>query len=305
VVGLVAMAEGVSAWVQGRWKPARRLCDEAAATLRERCVGATWESDNAEMYALASLFMLGEIEELSRRLPRLLARAEERGNLLAARNLRVGCFSHVAWLAADDPHGARVQISKGVAPSHNVFDFSQIWMRGAQRDIALYTGEGLEATAPIHEGWRRAARALDRFPQAGLILSLFSRARRRVALGAIATTPAAARAHLDQADRYARELRSQRAAWGEAVGLLVQAGSAATRGHREQALEAVTQAAARLDAVDMALFAVVARRARGELLGGETGRALVAEADAWMAAQSIRRPDRMARMLAPGAWRSA
>jgi hypothetical protein len=54
----------------------------------------------------------------------------------------------------------------------------------------------------------------------------------------------------------------------------------------------------------MALFAAAARRCRGELLGGEAGRALVAEADAWMAAQSIRDPDRMARMLAPGAWRS-
>jgi len=302
-VGLVAMAEGVSAWVQGRWKPARRLCDEAAVILRERCVGATWETDNAEMYALSSLFMLGEIEELSRRLPRLLERAEERGNLLAVRYLRVACFSHVAWLAADDPEAARREIAQGVAPSRNVFDFTQLWLRGAQRDIALYTGEGLEETAPLREGWRRAARALDRFPQAGIILSLFSRARRRVALGAVAATPEAARAHLDQADRHADDLRSQRAAWGEALGLLVRAGSAATRGRREQALEAVTQAAARLDAVDMALFAVAARRARGELIGGETGRAAVAEADAWMTAQSIRRPDRMARMLVPGAWR--
>jgi len=304
-LGLAAMAEGVTAWVQGRWKHARRLCDEAAATLRERCVGAIWESDNAEMYALASLFMLGEIEELSRRLPRLLERAEERGNLLAARYLRVGCFSHVAWLAADDADGARRELALGVAPSRNVFDFTQIWLRGALRDIALYTGEGLEEAAPIREGWRRAARALDRFPQAGLILSLFSRARRRVALGAAAATPEAVRAHLDQADRYADDLLSQRAAWGEALGLLVRAGSAATRGRRERALEAVTQAAARLDAVDMALFAVAARRGQGELLGGEAGRALVAEADAWMAAQAIRRPDRMARMLAPGAWRPA
>ena len=113
-LGLAAMADGLCAWVQGRWKDARRLCDEAAAILRERCVGANWETDNAEMYALAALFMLGEIEELSRRLPRLLARAEDRGNLLAARHLRVACFSHVAWLAADDPGGARREIERGL-----------------------------------------------------------------------------------------------------------------------------------------------------------------------------------------------
>jgi eukaryotic-like serine/threonine-protein kinase len=305
-IGLVAMAEGLSAWVQGRWKDARRLCDEAASILRERCVGATWETDNAEMYALASLFMLGEIEELSRRLPRLVARAEERGNLYAVRYLRVAGFSHVAWLAADDPEGARRELAQGVAPSGKVFEFSQIWLRGAQRDIALYSGEGLDEQAPLKEGWRRPARALDRFPQAGLILSLFSRARRHVALAAAAETPApAARSHLAQAEHYAGRLRSERTAWGDGLALLVRAGTRATSGDRERALADVTEAASRLADADMALIAAAASRCRGELLGGEAGRALVAEADAWMATQSIKRPDRMARMLAPGAWRSA
>ena len=185
-----------------------------------------------------------------------------------------------------------------------MFDYSQLWLRGARRDIALYTGEGLDAAAPVAEGWRRAARLLDKFPQAGLILSLFSRARRRVALAAAATTPAERAPHLDQAERYARDLQSERTAWGNAFALLVRAGAAATRGHTERALADVTEAAARLAAADMALFAAAARRCRGELLGGEEGRALVAEADAWMAAQSIKRPDRMTRMLAPGDWRA-
>jgi eukaryotic-like serine/threonine-protein kinase len=302
-LGLAAMADGVCAWVQGRWKDARRLCDEAAAILRERCVGANWETDNAEMYALAALFMLGEIDELSRRLPRLLARAEDRGNLLAARHLRVACFSHVAWLAADDPDGARRELERGIGvTTSKMFDFSQLWLSGARRDIALYTGEGLEEAGPIPEGWRRAARALDRFPQAGLILSFFSRARRRVALAAAAPTPAAALAHLEHVDGHVRELERQRTPWGDALALLVRAGASATRGLRERALSEVEQAEARLAAVDMALFAAAARRGRGELTGGDTGQALVAEADAWMARQSIRHPERMARMLAPGAW---
>jgi hypothetical protein len=303
-LGLVALAEGVGAWVQGRWKDARRLCDEAASILRERCVGATWETDNAEMYALASLFMLGEIEELSRRLPLLLERAEERGNLLAARYLRVACFSHVAWLAADDAEGARREIQQGVTPTGTAFDFSQLWVRGAQRDIALYSGEGLEAAAPVAEAWRRAARILDRFPQAGLIFSLFSRARRHIALAPAAETQETAASHLADAERYARELQSERTAWGNGLALLVRAGAAATRGDHARALADVTEAASQLAAADMALLATAARRCRGELLGGEDGRALVAEAEAWMTAQSIKRPDRMTRMLAPGDWRA-
>jgi hypothetical protein len=220
-----------------------------------------------------------------------------------ATHLRVGYFSHAAWLAADDPGTARQEIADALSMrSENVFDFSQIWLRGARRDIALYTGEGLEAAAPIEKGWRPAARALDRFAQAGLILSLFSRARRRVALAAAAATQAAGAPHLDQAERHARDLAAQHTPWGDAFALLVQAGASATRGRRERAVTEVAEAAARLAAIDMALFAAAARRAHGELLGGEAGRALVAEADAWMAAQSIRRPDRMARMLVPGAW---
>jgi len=55
----------------------------------------------------------------------------------------------------------------------------------------------------------------------------------------------------------------------------------------------------------MALHAAAARRRRGEIMGGDTGRALVESADAWMTGQIIRSPERMTAMLAPGAWRPA
>ena len=51
---------------------------------------------------------------------------------------------------------------------------------------------------------------------------------------------------------------------------------------------------------DMTFHAAVARRRLGVLQDDERGRALVDEADAWMAAQGIRNPARMARLIAPG-----
>ena len=51
---------------------------------------------------------------------------------------------------------------------------------------------------------------------------------------------------------------------------------------------------------DMKLYAAVARRRLGMLQADDRGRALVREADAFMAAQGIRNPARMTRLIAPG-----
>jgi eukaryotic-like serine/threonine-protein kinase len=54
------------------------------------------------------------------------------------------------------------------------------------------------------------------------------------------------------------------------------------------------------EAIGMELFAAATRRQLGRLLGGAEGRTPIARADAWMASQAIRRPDRMTACLAPG-----
>jgi hypothetical protein len=51
----------------------------------------------------------------------------------------------------------------------------------------------------------------------------------------------------------------------------------------------------------MSIFAAATRRHLGGLLGGDGGRALVAEADGWMTSQGIGNPARMAALYAaPG-----
>ena len=51
----------------------------------------------------------------------------------------------------------------------------------------------------------------------------------------------------------------------------------------------------------MALHAAVARFRRGQWLGGDEGRAVVESTGAYMNAQRIRNPERMAAMLTPQA----
>jgi hypothetical protein len=75
---------------------------------------------------------------------------------------------------------------------------------------------------------------------------------------------------------------------------------AAHGGDRDRAAELFEQAARGFDSVDLLLHAAAARRRLGELVAGERGASLIAAADAWMAGQKIKSPQRMTAMLAPG-----
>ena len=76
-------------------------------------------------------------------------------------------------------------------------------------------------------------------------------------------------------------------------------GVAATRGDRSNAVELLTPAVDDFESLEMRLHAAAARRRLGQLVGGDEGRTLVAQADSWMTGQGIRNPTRMAAMIAP------
>ena len=83
-----------------------------------------------------------------------------------------------------------------------------------------------------------------------------------------------------------------------ALGLLNRGGVLAAR--RDDGAMAGFQAAEEeCRRADMWLHAAVARRRRGQLLGGDEGRALIADADAWMAGEGVKNPERMCAALAP------
>src|SRR5712691_816976 len=303
-IGLATLTAGSAAWLDGRWREAREHCERAEAILREQCTGVDWEILTAQLFDLASLFFIGEVGALSQRLRPLLEEAEGRGNRLRATFLRTGFCSHVVWLAADDPGRARQELQAGLEgwTQGDRFDYLHLWLRGGMTDIALYSGETLGVSKGVDKTWQVPARTLDRFVQAGFIRGLDSRARRRLGMAAQAADAPARQALLRGVEGHARTILREKTRWGDALALLLRAGAAATRGETEQALSLLEPAETGLAAADMALHAAVVRRRRGELLGGDAGRNLVAAADAWMASQTIRNPERMAAMLAPGRW---
>jgi len=81
---------------------------------------------------------------------------------------------------------------------------------------------------------------------------------------------------------------------------LLRAGIEATRGNQNGALQYLISATDGFKACHSAFWYAISQRRTGELLGGDRGRALVADADAWFAGQDIVNPERLTATLVPG-----
>jgi serine/threonine protein kinase len=299
-IGFTMSVAGVAAYLEGRWKAARDLTDRAGVFLRDHCLGVWWELDNSQYYSLLVLYYLGEIQRLQETLPGVLKQAEDRGDLYAATNIRTR-ISYLTLLAQDQPQRAREELQAAIAPwSGTAFRLQHWYELFGQVECSLYSGEGEAAWRHLEPRWPALKRSLMLRVQSVRIHSLLLRARSAIA--AAAEAGGENRGLLAVAERDVRRIERERMPWGNALALMQRAGIASVRGDREETARHLARAAEELEAADMSLHAVVARRRKGEFSGGERGRSEVRAADDWMTGQDIRNPDRMAAMLAPGIW---
>ena len=122
--------------------------------------------------------------------------------------------------------------------------------------------------------------------------------RARCALAAAETT--GDDALLRAAERGARAMVRERMPYSTAQGRLLRAGIASARDNRDHAVPLLREAIIGFDAADMALYSAASRRCLGRVLGGDEGRALVRAADEWMTSETVKNPEKMTAMLAPG-----
>jgi hypothetical protein len=289
---LVALARGIADALEGRWQSARALCDQAEGIFRTHCTGVMWELSTAHRFALWPLMFLGEVAEIGRRLPALIKEARERNDLYAVTNLSL-VIRTVVRLADDEPERARRELRQVMGEwSQEGFHVQHMNRLFDEVQIGLYQGAGGAAWEQITAHWPALAHShLLRVQQVRIFL-LHLRARAALA--------AESASLLHAAERDARRLRRERIAWAEALAQLVRAGVAMRRRDAGGARQLLADAAGRLEAAGLCLHAAAARRRLGELVSGSEGRRLVEQADAWMKGQNIRRPDRMAALLAPG-----
>ncbi len=294
--GVVALAGGIAAALQGRWRRALTLCDEAEGIFRGSCTGAVWELDTAHRFASWALMFMGEVAELARRLPVLRKEAEERGDLYGATNLTLVAGT-LASLAADEPDRAREEVERVMARwSRQGFHVQHLDRLRAEVWLALYAGDGRQAWERLNAHWPVVAGShLFRVQQNRIFMHHL-----RAVSALAAAEKGDPRPLLRAAERDARLLERERVAWADALAGLVRACVAWARGDAGKAAGLLRNAAADLDAAEMRLHAAAARRHLGPVVGGDEGRAAVTQADEWMRGQGIRDPARLAAVLAPG-----
>jgi eukaryotic-like serine/threonine-protein kinase len=295
--GLLPFMHGVVAYFEGRWKDATRYCDQAEAVFRGRCTGVWWEMDSSRILSLFSLFWSGDLAEIERRLPLVLADARERGDLYALVNH--GTFTVPALrLAAGEPEAAREEVVETMW-RWSQQGFHIIHLDGMCRliDAELYSGE-------VCAAWERVARLVEASRGSMLLRVQFLRISVLHRHGCCALAAAGVAgdrgALLHAARKDARSIIREGTPYGGPMACYLRAGLAFARGDDERGLALLSEAVEGFEAVDMRLFAEATRRRLGEYLGGERGRALIVQADTWMASQGIRDPTRMAAAFAPG-----
>lgn len=292
VRALLLLVDAVTAAGLGEWKQALEQSERAVRVLRNECVGFTWEMNIAQNLVIWALMYLGELGEVSRRVPALLAEARSRGNLYLATELCTR--SNYAWLVADDPDGGEREVLASMARwSQRHFHRQHYSAMLARVQTALYRGDAQGAWNVLDEHAVQLRRSHLTRIHVFRVECHYLRARAALAMAAATTRP---EAYLSRARACANAIASERMPWSDPISRLLQACIANLAGLPAEARRYLVEAADGFDRADMRLYAAVARRRLGELEPS----VLREQAEAWMIGQTIKNPARLTAMLAPG-----
>jgi hypothetical protein len=297
-LGLARFASALAAYYIGDFRRAEEYSGAATAILQEQCTGVGWELNTLRTVELASLYYLGALGKLARRVPAHLREALDRGDLYAATDLSVG-RANVAWLVRDDVDGAREAVATVMRQwSSRGFHAQHFFALLAEGQIALYTGDVLAYLRVLELRWSDVAHSL-------ILRVRFNRAevyhlRARALLAAAALAGGDNDDRLAHVTRLAGRISKEPVACGRPWAALLKAGVANRRGRSELCVALLDEAIDGFDGANMALYACAARWRKGAIVGGTAGTELRERATTSLRAEGVQAPVRMLQMAAPG-----
>jgi tetratricopeptide (TPR) repeat protein len=290
----VDAARGSLAFFCGQFTAAHEHWERAMETYRAESVGVWWELDAFRYFGVVGLLMLGDVHEVRRRMPGLLRDAQDRGDLFLETNLRVG-EPNMLLLFDDRPQAVRDAVTAAMARwPQRLFHVQHWYALQAFVHADLYEGNGKAA-------WERMVRGWNALSSSMLLKIEFVRLRAqylrgRVALMAAREDPSL----LGVTSRCARAILSEGVPWAMPLGRLLVAGIENARGRREEAIAALRETIVESEPVGLAIHRRVAEHRLGTMLGGDEGKAMTREATRWLEEQTVRVPDKVVTLFAPG-----
>ncbi|MGH7436458.1 MAG: hypothetical protein ACRENE_12365, partial [Polyangiaceae bacterium] len=295
VSSYVVQAHGLSLYLRGQFREALEILDTVG-----RGVPGVLNTVNARIFALYACIFLGKHREVSRRAPRFVREAEERGDLYTVVCLRSTAMVDVA-LTDDDPAEARRHVKEAMAHWTQTGFHAQHWYAMWSDALTdLYDG----AAAAAYARFERDARALRRslLLRAQLLRGMTLYLRGCCAVASIRDEPSARADRIAEAHRLASTLSRQGASWSLTMGTLVRAGALSVTGDRESAVKALRDAISHGEAAQLWPQVWAARYQLGRAIRGQEGRELTTEAERSMREEGVQAPERSAATLAPGFW---
>jgi hypothetical protein len=299
-LAFIGMMQGMVEYIgHCRWRRAGERLGPAEQILRAHCDDVAWELQTSITCQRMCSFWMGDYQQLVISAAELCKEAAERGDRYTLVQIRAQWMSFAAALGGNFA-GAHREIDE-------VIDVSSSETSPVERTFSLLA----HLRVDLCEG--AATRALGRLSRyrPGLVGRLTQRSTviRMIYDSTVANVLLAAASSAERAEAprlYARAERIARSGVRKHVectaplAALVLAAARATEGQEERALRLLGEAEAGFEAESMQAHVAAARIRRGQLLGGDTGRALVAQGEQFLTGQGVRDVAGALRLLGPG-----
>lgn len=150
-----ACSLAATSWAFAEWRACADAAAESQALLGERCAGVDWEVSVNEMYRLAALVFLGELEEVRSRCAEGLERARRRGDRFATTIFELG-EPAVARVLGGEAAGALADADAAIAAWPALEVGTQHYHHLVVTAHALLQlGRAEEALARLEDAWPR------------------------------------------------------------------------------------------------------------------------------------------------------
>jgi hypothetical protein len=258
-----------------------------------------------QIASLITCAALGDLQEVSVQLRSLVRDAMDRGDVTVSTNARIFQYLWRGWLRDGDSREVRAAIEEAMGRlSRGRYPSQQHWANGALAEMDLYDGRGREAFERVARDFPRARRARRFIVERVHVVARERRARCAILAASQETRPSERARLLRVARRDARWLRSAPPDYAKPWGDVVEAGVCSVQGDRAGTVAALERAIEGLDRAHDRFAAACVRMRLGALLGSADaagrGRAILEAGEAFMRAQGVKDPHRLAAGVVPG-----